>query len=95
MKKLYNLQSTHEWVWYLQIEFDRSISMPTYISRYDNVADVSYRQNFANMYWQYLSIKAASSATLLFCMECSETQVVCLWLINAVSLSTVLRPWAT
>jgi len=44
--------------------------MPIYIGRYDGVADVSY--------WQNMFIKAATllpGAMLLFCMECSETQV--------------------
>jgi len=39
------------------LELDRCISTPTYIGRYDNVADVSYRQNSADIYQQYLLIK--------------------------------------
>jgi len=42
--------------------------------RHGDVADVSYhyQQNSAGIYRQYLLIKAAA---LLFCTECSETQV--------------------
>jgi len=54
-------------------ELDRDIDMPIYIGRYGDFPDVSYRQNSADVYQQYLLIKVA---TLLFCMECSEIQVV-------------------
>jgi len=39
------------------IELDRCISTLIYIGRYDNVANVSYRQNSADIYRQYLLIK--------------------------------------
>jgi len=39
------------------LELDRCISTPIYISRYDDVADVSYQQNSADKYRQYLLIK--------------------------------------
>ena len=38
-------------------ELDRCIGTPIYIGRYDNVAYVSYRQNSADIYRQYLLIK--------------------------------------
>ena len=56
--------------WYL--ELDQRISMPIYIGQYGDVADVSYQQNSAHIYWEYLFIEAA---TLLFCTERSEIQV--------------------
>jgi len=34
--------------------------MSLYSGRYDDVADVSYRQNFADIYRQYLLIKTAT-----------------------------------
>jgi len=57
----------------MRLELDRRIGTPIYISRYDDVADVSdrYRQNSADIYRQYLLISVA----LLLCMERSETQV--------------------
>jgi len=57
----------------MRLELDRRIGTPIYISRYDDVADVSYRywQNSADIYRQYLLISVA----LLLCMEHSETQV--------------------
>jgi len=41
----------------LILELDRCIGTPIYIGRYDDVADVSYLQNFADIYRQYLLIK--------------------------------------
>jgi len=49
--------------------------MPAYINKYDDVANVSYWQNTTGTYQQYLLVTAA---TLLFCIECSETQVASL-----------------
>jgi len=40
-----------------KVELDRCIGTPIYIGRYDDVADVSYRQNFADTYQQHLLIK--------------------------------------
>jgi len=51
------------------LELDRCFGTPIYIGRYNHVADVSYRQNSADIYRQYLLIK------VLFCMERSVTQV--------------------
>jgi len=42
-------------VQYCELEFDRCIGMPIYIGRYD---DVSYQQNFADIYRHNLLIKA-------------------------------------
>jgi len=39
------------------LELDRCSSMPIYIGQYDDVADVSYQQNSADIYQQYLLIK--------------------------------------
>jgi len=41
----------------MPLELDRYIGMPIYIRRYDDVANVSYRQNSADIYQQYLLIK--------------------------------------
>jgi len=38
-------------------ELDRCIAIPIYIGRYCNVADVSYQQNSADTYRQYLLMK--------------------------------------
>jgi len=39
------------------LELDQCIGTPIYIGRYDDVADVSYRQNSADIYQQYLLMK--------------------------------------
>jgi len=53
-----------------ELELDQCIGTPIYIGRYDDVADVSYRQNSADIF--------AQSFALLLCMERSETQVATL-----------------
>jgi len=52
-----------------------------HIGRYGYVANVSYQQTSTDICQQYLLIKAT---TLLFCTECSETQLTALSLINAI-----------
>jgi len=44
----------------LFFELDRCIKMPINITRYDNVATVSYQQNFADIYRECLLIKATT-----------------------------------
>jgi len=39
------------------IELDQCIGMSLYIGRYDDVADVSYWQNSADLYQRYLIVK--------------------------------------
>jgi len=57
------------WVQVSILELNQCISTTIYIGRYDDVANVSYQQNSANTYRQYLLIK------VLLCMERWETQV--------------------
>jgi len=58
---------------------DRCIGTPTYIGRYDDVADVPYRQNSADIYRQYLLIK------MLHCRSA--------WSVRKPKLLLRLWPW--
>jgi len=73
------------------LELNQCIGTPIYIGRYDDVADVSYRQNSTDIYQPYLLIKVLRCCFVwsirkpnalygafgnpMLCMEHSETQV--------------------
>jgi len=82
--KTADIDYEEEW-W--QLELDRCIGMPIYIGRYDDVADVSHRQNSANIYWQYLLIKVLPCGSTWSVRKPKLLLRLWPWLINANALS--------
>jgi len=73
------------------LELDRCSSMPIYIGQYDDVADVSYQQNSADIYQQYLLIKVLRCCSAWSVWKPNLLLRLWHWLINAFALSCSIR----
>jgi len=70
-----------------KLELDWCIGKPIYISWYDDVADVSYRQNSADIYWKYLFTKVLRCCSAWSVRKPKLLLRLWPWLINAKALS--------
>jgi len=69
------------------LELNRCIGTPIYIGRYDDVANVSYRQNSTDIYRPYLLIKVLRCCSVWSIRKPKLLPRLWLWFFNANALS--------